>query len=112
MAEQSQPMHIGDIDGLPTRISVSYVPNAAEHILLTVIHTGTPIPYAEVFVVGRAGAVRSIGRSEPFGKDDSAESVAYRDGTVRLIVSEAQPYQGGGTSRLRIYDFHKAIPGW
>lgn len=100
---------VEDIYNIPARISVSRVQNAAQTVLLTVVYLGVMVPYAEVFAVGRLGNIRSIGRSGGGGKVDSAESIAYSDGTVRLFVAQAEPGGSGSSTRIKYYDFKDAV---
>lgn len=96
----------------PAKVVAVPIGDAAETTLVTVLHLGVPTPYVETYLMTRAGAFQSIGRSEPIGKDDSGAAVAYRDGTVRLVASEADPIAGspGSSSDLTYYDFPGAAP--
>ena len=70
------------------------------------------LSFAEVWAVKRDGASQRIGRSEPgaIGKIDSVSARAFRDGTVRLICSAANPNGSGATSHLEFFDFPNALP--
>lgn len=94
------------------RLTVSPIPWDDNLSLVCVVHLGVAPAVAEVYAIDRAGTARSIGRSEPIGKDDSAGARAYHDGTVRLFVAEADPTAGssGTTTKVRFYDFPGAVP--
>lgn len=92
---------------LPSNINASQY---GDWTLLTVIHKNVPVQYAAVYRIYIDGSVSFIGRSEAFGKDDSAASVAFPNGLVRLFVSEADPGQSGTTSKVHYYDFVNGLP--
>ncbi len=91
-------------------IKISIFPLPDNSIIVTAIH-GVAIPYAECYLVNSSGLlVKTIGRSEPLGKDDSAFTIARPKGTVILYVSEADSGQSGATAKLHDYIFYNAVP--
>jgi hypothetical protein len=100
------------ITGFAVRLTTSYVGDAAETTLVTVVHFDVSVPYAEVHAVTPTGESRLVGRSPTtIGKVDSASAEAFPNGTVRLWVSAADPHGGSGsTSFIQYFDFPNAVP--
>ena len=96
---------------LPLKINLNPVGDTTETMLVTVVR-GTAPARAAVYAMARDGTVRFIGESEPIGKDDSASAAAYRDGTVLLVVCEADPVPGspGSSTDATYYLFPGAVP--
>jgi hypothetical protein len=85
-------------------VKLSSSPVDDSSFLLTVVHQ-LATPVAVVYHMLRDGNFREILRSSPLGKDDSATSLLFSDGTVQLVVSESDLYAGssGSTNKVRIY---------
>lgn len=60
--------------------------------------------------VSRAGVVTPVDAADDGGKDNSGCAVVYRDGTVRVFVSEALVGGSGTTSRIVFYDYPNLLP--
>lgn len=101
-------MAILNLPGPFPHIKVTASVALEDKTLVTIIH-GSSVLYAATYLVNIDGTFAFIGRSETLGKDDSAQAVALRNGTVRLFVSEADPGQGGATSKVHYYDFSNAV---
>lgn len=84
--------------------------DADEHALVFGIDMNTGVAIGTAYKVTKGLVVALVGTTSALGKDDSITGIVYNDGTVRLIVSEADLNASGSTSAGRVYDFPGAFP--
>lgn len=81
-----------------------------ETVVVSTTHLNLPISQSRAYLVNRAGVATLLAQSEGQGKDDSASSIIFNDGTLWLIVAEADPGGSGTTTKIDIYEYASVFP--
>lgn len=79
-------------------------------VIISTTHLNLSVAQARAYLVTRSGFVTPIAQSESSGKDNSASTLIFNDGTLWLVVSEADPGGSGTTNKIDIYEYAGAFP--
>lgn len=76
-----------------------------DSVVVSVVHLNQAVARSVAYTVTKSGVATPIAESEPLGKDNSVSSIIFNDGTLWMVVSEADPGQGGATSKVDVYEY-------
>jgi len=86
--------------------------DAAETVVVAVVHFNQAVARSIAYTVSKSGVATPIAESEPLGKDNSVSPIIFNNGTLWMLVSEADPGGSGSTSKIDIYEYAGAFqPG-
>ena len=97
------------ISGFSSAVDAVKHNDTSETVVISVVHNNLPVARSSVYSVSKSGAATKLAESDPVGKDNSVSSVVFNDGTLWMVVCEAEPGFGGATSKIDIYEYTKAF---
>ncbi len=97
------------ITGFTSAIDVVKHNDQAESVVVSVVHLNQAVARSVAYSVSKSGVATAIAESEPLGKDNSVSSIIFNDGTLWMVVSEAEPGGSGSTSKVDIYEYSGAF---
>lgn len=99
------------ITGFTGNIGVFKHRDPTESVVVSVVHLNQKVAVSRTYVVRRDGTVYPIAESNPLGKDHDVYPVVFDNGTLWVVVSEAEtvPLSSGSTNSINIYEYAGAF---